>query len=458
MSLDYLSDLPLNAQKAFREVELRLRTLEKRIEGANGTELSADVDQIKSDLAKVVRKPTTLDFNDVVRGAGRFHALGYAPDPGPYPGQETAVVLHANGGYRRVLDGLIQAVPSGVGGTSAAQRILNVLCSLSVTGNISGANAVLKALEVMGGTGYIHLKQMSPDILPVIIRAHSVTEATIQPDAISGLKGWYKADAGVFEDAGTDPAENNDPVQQWNDQSGNGFHFTQATLGFRPIFKTGIVNGKPVIRWDASGVQMSYATGSNLVTSPGTIFLVGSITDASADNTTFFDATADGTSPGHRAGIGKTVDNTFMVTNYDGNLDTATKSGTTATVSIITRISDGANLSIGVNDTRTSSLTSTASGNITGLSSTITYGVRWGIAFTACDIAEVVFYDSVLSEFNRKGVEGYLALKYGITLPYTPESYGTVDLLRVEKPDGSEIFRVDKSGDVYVRGIKLNVP
>jgi len=32
---------------------------------------------------------------------------------------------------------------------------------------------------------------------------------------------WFKADAGVYSDAGVSPANYGDTVQQWNDQSGN---------------------------------------------------------------------------------------------------------------------------------------------------------------------------------------------------------------------------------------------
>ena len=44
----------------------------------------------------------------------------------------------------------------------------------------------------------------------------------------------FRADYGVFEDAGTDPAEDTDPVYQWSDQGPSGLLAAQATLANRP--------------------------------------------------------------------------------------------------------------------------------------------------------------------------------------------------------------------------------
>jgi hypothetical protein len=88
----------------------------------------------------------------------------------------------------------------------------------------------------------------------VSINANS---AAVDPDDISGLYLWLKADAGVFSDAGTTPAVNTDTVQQWNDQSGNNNHATQATAGKRPQYLTGIHNSLPVIRFSSDCLTVS---------------------------------------------------------------------------------------------------------------------------------------------------------------------------------------------------------
>lgn len=68
----------------------------------------------------------------------------------------------------------------------------------------------------------------------------------------SALVAWYKADVGVYEDAGTDTAEDGEGVQQWNDQSGNNRHIVQATAADRPLFQTGMQNSLPGIEFVSS--------------------------------------------------------------------------------------------------------------------------------------------------------------------------------------------------------------
>src|SRR5438034_112705 len=61
---------------------------------------------------------------------------------------------------------------------------------------------------------------------------------------------WLKADASVYNDAGVTQSANNDIVQQWNDQSGNGINAFQGTAGTKPAYKTNSINGKPVLSFD----------------------------------------------------------------------------------------------------------------------------------------------------------------------------------------------------------------
>ena len=68
------------------------------------------------------------------------------------------------------------------------------------------------------------------------------TTLTFAPTSLPSLLAWYKADAGVFSDAGVTPAVDGATVQQWNDQSGNGLNLSQATAGNRPTFNTGSFN------------------------------------------------------------------------------------------------------------------------------------------------------------------------------------------------------------------------
>lgn len=63
---------------------------------------------------------------------------------------------------------------------------------------------------------------------------------------------WLKADAGVFVDAGITTATDGQTVQQWNDQSCNGYHATQLDASKRPTLQQYAFNGKPALWFDGT--------------------------------------------------------------------------------------------------------------------------------------------------------------------------------------------------------------
>ncbi len=76
------------------------------------------------------------------------------------------------------------------------------------------------------------------------------------PSELSGLQGWYRADAGVTTVSGA--------VSQWNDQSGNAHHWSQATSANRPGYATNQINGLPAITFASSLSQWMGTTGIGL--------------------------------------------------------------------------------------------------------------------------------------------------------------------------------------------------
>lgn len=65
------------------------------------------------------------------------------------------------------------------------------------------------------------------------------------PTLMSGLVAWY--DAGQITGLSDGTA-----ISQWNDLSGNAYHAVQATGTKQPLYKTGILNGRPVVRFDGT--------------------------------------------------------------------------------------------------------------------------------------------------------------------------------------------------------------
>lgn len=68
---------------------------------------------------------------------------------------------------------------------------------------------------------------------------------TFLPTQIAGCTLWLAADRITGLD-------DNDRLAQWDDLSGSGYHFSQATADYQPLYKTGVVNGLPVLRFDGS--------------------------------------------------------------------------------------------------------------------------------------------------------------------------------------------------------------
>ena len=89
---------------------------------------------------------------------------------------------------------------------------------------------------------------------------------------------WLKADAGAYTNAGITLASDGQPVQQWNDQSGNAYHCAQADISKQPIWQANAFYGKPALWFD--GVNGNYwlenATQTPVATAgmPRTYFVV----------------------------------------------------------------------------------------------------------------------------------------------------------------------------------------
>jgi hypothetical protein len=89
--------------------------------------------------------------------------------------------------------------------------------------------------------------------------------SAFSPAGVAGLKVWLKADAIVG-------LADTDPVSTWSDSSGQGNDGT-ASLTVRPLYRTGIVNGKPVVRFDGVNDVLNLPNSFSAFTA-GTAFVV----------------------------------------------------------------------------------------------------------------------------------------------------------------------------------------
>ncbi|MEN9303861.1 MAG: hypothetical protein RL264_2290, partial [Bacteroidota bacterium] len=216
----------------------------------------------------------------------------------------------------------------------------------------------------------------------------------------SGMKLWLKADDGVLQSGGV--------VSQWNDASGNGFNLTQSTTSARPQFvsNTPNFNNKPVVRFDGVDDFMSVDFLQSF-SAPNSFFIVYNNTRTGTTAGGIFDGLVDGSR------------NTFMYITQSsvGRLLTQTATGSfirynkTQPYDFILNsvFFNGASSYIGENGNQMV-LANLPNQPISGFQ--IGRRTGGGTSFLQGNIAEVIFYNRVLTVAEQQQVEKYLMDKY----------------------------------------------
>lgn len=101
-----------------------------------------------------------------------------------------------------------------------------------------------------------------------------VDPKALVPLNVCNLAGWWAADAIVGK-------ANNDPIAQWNDLSGNGYHFTQSNPVFQPLYKTAQKNGLPGLLFDNTDDGF---TSTLWLVAPFTVFAVYAATNTTGNH------------------------------------------------------------------------------------------------------------------------------------------------------------------------------
>lgn len=214
--------------------------------------------------------------------------------------------------------------------------------------------------------------------------------STFTKTSVSGLKFWVKADTGITKDGG-------DLVSGWDDQSDSGWHLAQATATNKPLYVANIINGHPVVRFDGSDNYIF--NNSPSIAQPNTTFIVGKFIVADATNDYLL-------SGGSNCAI-LNISGSKFATNAGTEL-----AGAAANTNnhIWTIVHNGASSHI-ITDTSNTA----GNANTTGISD-IYLGARYdlGAFWGNVEIAEILIYDSDLSDANRAIVLSYLNSKYAI--------------------------------------------
>ena len=209
---------------------------------------------------------------------------------------------------------------------------------------------------------------------------------------------------GIANNAAT---SDGDPMSLWEDQTANNNDVSQATLSKRPTLKLAIVNGKSVVRFD--GVD-DYLLSSAFAVFPakrGTVFVVYDNNSATYGSVvgTYSGAAVDwhllGAISGtkHKWNDGVTVQASAAFDTGAFQLTTIIRDGDTT---VKNRVGGSLIDTFTVTDNQPSSAAMALGANTAGAES------------LTGDIAELLIYDSALSDANRESVESYLTTKYAI--------------------------------------------
>jgi len=237
--------------------------------------------------------------------------------------------------------------------------------------------------------------------------ADSTSNLTFNPLYIDGLTLWLDADdiTGLTDGAS---------VTTWSDSSGSKYDFTQATAARKPIYKTSIINSKPVVRFDGTDDRLTNATAkSNFITSTAyTMFIVFNAAAISTNNATIPDNVAIFSDSGEIWGLflrSAPSANHYINDGAGKNLATTIA---TATNYIFTLRKDSTNHYSQLNN---AAETSVASGTMASMVETLNIGMDTdALAFFNGDIAEIILYNKDLSSSERVRIRNYLNTKYAI--------------------------------------------
>lgn len=238
-------------------------------------------------------------------------------------------------------------------------------------------------------------------------------------------KLWLMANEAVYIDGGTTLAADNQTVQQWNDQSGNGRNASEATN--KPTYRTNIVNGMPSVRFDNTDRLLSTAlTTAN----SASVFVVAQYSSLPSTNPGLVQGSPSGlgfSGTGTDKVIGMWVSSGSLpwgrvveADNNSVNIPQVT-SLSASTFFVLSNIISASTLNV------SQYINNVISGSVAydgTLRSWTDFGIgRQGTETWFGDISEVVVYNTALNTAQRAIISNYLSAKYASTLSVANDLY-----------------------------------
>lgn len=217
----------------------------------------------------------------------------------------------------------------------------------------------------------------------------SPTAVAFSPTSLSGLHSWWDASqiTGLAD---------GDPVASWSDMSGGGHTLTQATSAQRPTYKTSILNGKPVVRFD--GVDDKLDTASFTLAQPFTV-IFAAVPRGLPSFSTPFDAVSGSACTVYFNSVYRQQTTLDVSTTLTPVVGTAEKVFATY---------NAASSAFARNGTSVTTNPGTG-GTTTGLR----VGASRSGSFAQHDFAEFLIYSRAITTTERQQIEAYFLSKYG---------------------------------------------
>jgi hypothetical protein len=242
------------------------------------------------------------------------------------------------------------------------------------------------------------------------------------PSQVAGLALWLRADAAVYKDAGTTACADGDPVQQWNDQSGNANNASQTSATSQPAYHTAIQNGKPAIQFNST-----HSTDTLPIPSSGTlditdhlaIFLALKVPSTFTNVPFLLSKGIVGFYATYGIYIQPSGTLGFECRNSGGNQDLSAAGMTglsTATWYLIEAHWDSGTVTFYVNGTLVDTETAAGASLLTGGTGLYLESFGGTAQYGDWYLAEVLVYGQIgaMSSTDRANIENYLNTKYAI--------------------------------------------
>ena len=267
---------------------------------------------------------------------------------------------------------------------------------------------------------------LTPLLVSAAAPGPGVAAATVPP-VTANLQLWFEADT----TAGADGS----PVTSWPDKSGLARDLTAASTSAAPTMRRNVVNGRSAIEFNGVNSLMKTYNSTFTLSQPNTFFIVYRSLDDNSSNRAFV---FDSRNSGVRQVLGKS--GAGLLREYaNADLDTGGITYPFSAFKIYDGVFNGANSNLFENGTLLAQGNAGGSAldgfTVGGLNSAGTSGYDLSHSL----VAEILYYNGVLSATDRQAVADWLNEKYNVTGPPTLPSNTTPPSISGTTLDGSTL-------------------